>query len=153
MVFRCVSAVRRVLVGATLIVAGAATAAAEVASDTIVKAQNPAISPVLGGSMVSSSLKMIGALFFCLGVFAIGIRLARRFGPTPKTFRKRRIEIREKLSLNSKSAIFLIAVDNREYLVTSGSEQTSMLPAHSVSAPMFSESLDEIYDESGEAHV
>jgi hypothetical protein len=68
MVFRCVSAVRRVVVGATLIVAGAAAAAAEVASDTIVKAQNPAISPVLGGSMVSSSLKMVGALFFCRSV-------------------------------------------------------------------------------------
>jgi flagellar biogenesis protein FliO len=136
-----------------LIMTGAATAAAEVASDAIAKAQTPAISPVLGGSMVSSSLKMIGALFFCLGVFAIGVRLARRFGPTPKTLRRRRIEVRERLSLNSKSAIFLIAVDNREYLVTSGSEQTSILPAHSVSAPMFSESLDEIYDESGEAHV
>ena len=151
--FRCVSVVGWLVVGAVVVISGASKVAAEVVNDAIVKAQASAISPVLGGSMVSSSLKMVGALFFCLGVFAIGVRLARRFTPTPKTSRKRRIEIREKLSLNSKSAIFLIAVDNREYLVTSGSEQTSMLPAHSVTTAMFSESLDEIYEESGEAHV
>jgi flagellar biogenesis protein FliO len=154
MVVSCSSVISRFLSCAVLIASVMSEAAADIgSSEAISKAQTQAITPVLGASMLSSSLKMVGALFFCLGIFAVGVKLARRFAPTPMTSRRRRLEIREKISLNSKSAIFLIAVDNREYLVTSGSEHTSIQPAHSITTPIFSESLDELCDESGEAHV
>jgi flagellar biogenesis protein FliO len=153
MVVSCTRHIGEFFASVMLLLVCATSALAEVAGDVAPKALPPELSPVMGTSMIGSSLKMVGALFFCLCVFAVGVRIARKFSPVQKTSRQRRIEVREKVALNSKAAVYLIAVDNREYLIASGSESVSMLPTHSVTTPLFAESLDEIYDDSGEAHV
>jgi len=106
-----------------------------------------------GPSLTSATLKMVGALCFCLGVLAFGVRVAKRFSGTTGTAKRRRIEVREKAPLSSKAALYLIAVDNREYLVASGSDAVSITPTNSLTTPLFAESLDEVYQESGEANA
>jgi flagellar biogenesis protein FliO len=105
------------------------------------------------GNLTTSTIRMLGALCFCLGVLAVGVRIARRFAGTPKSSRRRRIEVREKTALSSKTALFLIAIDNREYLVASCSNGISVTPTHSITTALFAESLDEVCQESGELHA
>jgi flagellar biogenesis protein FliO len=111
----------------------------------------PALSLGVGQSstsaspIMSTSVRMIGGLFLCLGVFAIVVRLLKRHSSHTGAGR-RRIEIRERVALSSKSALTLIAIDNKEFLVASGSESVNILPTHAVPAGLFAESLDEVVD-------
>ncbi|MFN4895826.1 MAG: hypothetical protein ACK5GN_01030 [Pseudomonadota bacterium] len=146
--------------GATLIVMRAlvlaSVAIASPAFGAEIAAPNVATlpSPTVGApTMLNSTLTMICALCFCLGVFAIGVRYMPRFMGVPKSGRPRRIEVREKLALSPKAALFLVAIDNREYLVASGSDSVSVTATHSITTPLFAESLDEIYEEPGELHA
>jgi flagellar biogenesis protein FliO len=89
---------------------------------------------------------MIGGLFLCLGVFALIVRLLKRHASRTGTGR-RRLEIRERIALSSKASLTLVAIDNREFLVASGSESVSMLPTRVVPPGLFDESLGEVVDE------
>jgi flagellar biogenesis protein FliO len=104
-------------------------------------------------SMASSTLTMVAGLCFCLGVFALGMRISKRFMKSAGASRKRRMEIRERLSLSSKTTLFLVAVDNREYLIANGSDAVSVTPTNSMTTPLFSESLDEFCGDSKELHA
>jgi flagellar biogenesis protein FliO len=106
-----------------------------------------------GMSMFSSGIRMIGGLCFCLGIFALVVRLMRRFSGVGGTAHRRRIEVREKMTLSSKASIFLIAVDNREYLIAQGSDSVSVTPTHSMTTPLFTESLEEVCAEVGDLHA
>jgi flagellar biogenesis protein FliO len=96
--------------------------------------------------IMSTSARMIGGLFLCLGVFAIIVRLLKRHASRSGTGR-RRLEIRERVALSSKASLTLVAIDNREFLVASGSESVSILPTRVVPPGLFDESLDEVADE------
>lgn len=96
-------------------------------------------------SIMSSSARMIGGLFLCLGVFAIGVRMLKRYGVRARST-QRRIEIRERVALSSKASLTLVAIDNKEFLVASGSESVSILPTHATPPGLFAESLDEVED-------
>jgi flagellar biogenesis protein FliO len=113
----------------------------------------PPVTPGAEINMVSSTITMLGALCFCLGVFAVGVRFLRRFSAGAGPMRRRRIEVREKMALSSKASLFLIAVDNREYLIAQGSDSVSVTPTHSITTPLFAESMDEICADIGEVHV
>jgi flagellar biogenesis protein FliO len=104
-------------------------------------------------TMVGSTLKMIGGLCFCLGLLAVGVRVMKKYTACQGPTRRRRIEIREKVALSGKASLFLVAVDNREYLVASGSDSTSITETHSVTTPLFAESLAELCEEPGELHA
>ena len=95
------------------------------------------------GSVTASCLRMVGALFFCLGVFAGGVHLYRKFGSRGGTSSKRRMVVRERLSLSSKSALVLVSLDGKEFVVASGSEQVTIVPTNSIMATSFTESLDQ----------
>lgn len=103
--------------------------------------------------MFVSTLKMLGGLCFCLGLLALGARIMRKMPGCQSPSRRRRLEIREKLALSSRAALYVVAVDNREYLIASGSDSTSITPTHSITTPLFAESLDEVCEEVGELHA
>jgi flagellar biogenesis protein FliO len=100
-----------------------------------------------GPSMTSTGLRMFGGLFLCLGVFALGVRLFKRYATHPQSATRRRIEIRERIQLSSKSSLLLVAVDDKEYLITRGSETVCIVPNQSSSAEMFAESLNDASDD------
>jgi flagellar biogenesis protein FliO len=104
-------------------------------------------------SMFSSTVTMLGGLCFCLGIFAVAVRFLRRFSVGGGPARRRRIEVRERMALSSKASVFLVAVDNREYLIAQGSDSVSVTPTHSMTTPLFTESLDEVCAEVGELHA
>jgi flagellar biogenesis protein FliO len=95
------------------------------------------------GSVTASCLRMIGALFFCLGVFAGGVHLYRKFGNKVGSSSKRRMVVRERLALSSKSALVLVSLDGKEFVVASGSEHVTLVPTNAITAVSFSESLDD----------
>ncbi len=97
-------------------------------------------------SIMSTSARMIGGLFLCLGVFAIVVRLLKRHGVRSGTGR-RRIEVKERIALSSKASLTLVAIDNKEFLVASGSESVSILPTRAIPPGLFAESLDEVAHE------
>lgn len=103
-------------------------------------------SGTFSSSIMSTSARMVGGLFLCLGVFAIGIRVLKRYGARQGSAR-RRIEIRERVALSPKASLTLVSIDNKEFLVASGSESVSILPTRSVPPGLFAESLDEAADE------
>jgi flagellar biogenesis protein FliO len=104
-------------------------------------------------SRASSTLTMVAGLSFCLGVFALGMRITKRFTKTSGAGRRRRLEVRERLSLTSKTTLFLVAIDNREYLIANGSDSVSVTPTNSMTTPLFSESLEELCDDPKEIHA
>jgi len=102
------------------------------------------------GSVTASCLRMVGALFFCLGVFAGGVHLYRRCATKAGGLSKRRMVVRERLALSSKSSLVLVSLDGKEFVVASGSENVTLVPTNTITAASFSESLDE---ESGQDEV
>jgi flagellar biogenesis protein FliO len=98
-------------------------------------------------SLASSSARMIGGLFLCLGVFAFGVRMFKKYTSGPQVASRRRIEVRERVQLSSKSSLLLVAVDNREFLVARGSETVQIVPNQSGAAELFAESLDGVSNE------
>jgi flagellar biogenesis protein FliO len=100
----------------------------------------------LSSSIMSTSARMIGGLFLCLGVFAVVVRLLKRHGARSGAGR-RRIEVRERIALSSKASLTLVAIDNKEFLVASGSESVSILPTRAIPPGLFAESLDEVTHE------
>jgi flagellar biogenesis protein FliO len=114
----------------------------------IVSAEIPAVGVVNfgandSGSATASCLRMVGALFFCLGVFAGGVHLYRKFVHKVGTASKRRMIVRERLSLSSKSALILVSLDGKEFVVASGSEHVTLVPTNTIMAASFSESLED----------
>lgn len=97
-------------------------------------------------TIMSSSVRMIGGLFLCLGVFALGVRLFKRHSSRTSTGR-RRIEVRERVALSPKASLTLVAIDNKEFLVASGSDSVSILPTRAIPPGLFDESLDRVADE------
>jgi flagellar biogenesis protein FliO len=109
----------------------------------IVAAEMPAVmgasfAATDSGSVTASCLRMVGALFFCLGVFAGGVHLYRKFGTKSGASSKRRMMVRERLSLSSKSALILVSLDGKEFIVASGSEHVTLVPTNTNMAASFS---------------
>jgi flagellar biogenesis protein FliO len=99
-------------------------------------------------SMVARSARMIGGLLLCLGVFALGMRLMQKQGLKRRQGSQRRLEILEKIAISPKSSIALVALDNKEFLVASGSDAVQILPTNAITSRTFAESLHEIGEES-----
>jgi hypothetical protein len=51
--------------------------------------------------------------------------------------------VRERLALSSKSALVLVSLDGKEFVVASGSEHVTLVPTNAITAVSFSESLDD----------
>jgi flagellar biogenesis protein FliO len=100
-------------------------------------------------SLAGSSLRMLGALLLCLGVFALGLKIAARIKGESFTPKRRRLEVRERLSIAPKISVTLIALDNREYLLASGANSVTLVSTNSLTTPLFADSLDQVLDDVG----
>jgi flagellar biogenesis protein FliO len=100
-------------------------------------------------SLVGSSLRMLGALLLCLGVFALGLKVTARIRGESLKPRRRRMEVRERLNISSKLSVTLISLDNREYLLASGSNSVTLVATNSITTPLFADSLDQVLDDVG----
>ena len=92
--------------------------------------------------MLTGMFKMIGGLLLCLGLFAGGIHLLKRYAPhTKRHSKRRRLELREKLHISSKMTATLIAVDNREFLIATAGDSVTVVPTYSLNTGSFEDSL------------
>jgi len=101
------------------------------------------------GGMTGSFVRMFGALFFCLGLFAAGIQVYRKYIAKQGGSIRRRLIILERVALTQKASLMVVSLDGKEFLVASGSEKVTMLPAQALSTPVFTESLHEACEEVG----
>lgn len=88
-----------------------------------------ALPQVESESLAASFVRMVGAFLLCLGVFAGGMHLYRRYGGTGLRATSRRLKIIERIAITTKSAVTLIALDGKEFLVTSGPESMTIIAA------------------------
>jgi flagellar biogenesis protein FliO len=102
-------------------------------------------------SASSSVIRMIGGLFLCLGVFAAVVRLLRRNALASKGHR--RLQVREKVALSAKASLQLVAVDNREFLVSSTADHISIVPLHSITTELFADSLEALNSDDEARHA
>ncbi|MBX7139240.1 MAG: flagellar biosynthetic protein FliO [Oligoflexia bacterium] len=72
-----------------------------------------------------SAIKMIQALGLCIGVFLIATFLVRKYGPKNLMPTGRRLRVREKLPVTSKTSLMLIEVDERPFLVAVGPDHVA----------------------------
>lgn len=100
-------------------------------------------------SLAGSSFRMLGALLLCLGVFALGLKIAVRLKGESLKPKRRRLEVRERLSIAPKLSVTLIALDNREYLLASGAHSVTLVATNSLTTPLFADSLDQVLDDVG----
>jgi flagellar biogenesis protein FliO len=93
-------------------------------------------------SLTFTSMRMLGGLLLCLGVFAVGIRYMKRHNLGTHS-RPRRMEIRERMALSSKASLTLITIDSKEFLVATSSDSVSIIPTHTARLDLFATSLEE----------
>lgn len=92
-------------------------------------------------SFAGSFVRMIGGFLLCLGVFAGGIYLYRRYGAVGIRGVSRRLMIIERMPITAKSAVTLVSLDGKEFIVTSGPDNLRVVPTHAVGKDTFDESL------------
>lgn len=106
----------------------------------------PAVGSPSDAGMLTGMFKMIGGLLLCLGLFAGGIHLLKRYAPHSKRrSNRRRLELREKLHISSKMTATLIAVDNREFLIATAGDSVTVVPTYSLNTGSFEDSLEDAY--------
>ena len=94
-------------------------------------------------SAQGSTLRMLGGLFFCIGIFGFGVHLFKRYGLPRAGVDKRRLHIIERVSLTAKSSLLLVKLDGREFLLTAGAEQSRLISLPREEVGVFTEDLDE----------
>lgn len=96
--------------------------------------------------MLSGMFRMIGGLLLCLGLFAGGMYIFKKYAPqTNRYTKRRRMELREKLHISSKMTATLIAIDNREFLIATAGDSVTVIPTYSLNTGSFEDSLDAAY--------
>jgi hypothetical protein len=86
-------------------------------------------------------------VFFCLGAFAAGIHVYRRYIGKHGVAGRPRLIIRERVALTPKATLMVVSLDGKEFLVASGSEKVTLLPSHALSTAHFGDSLNDVCDE------
>jgi flagellar biogenesis protein FliO len=96
---------------------------------------------------------MVGGLFLCFGVLGFGLHLYKRY-VLPRSFSaQRRLHIVERLQLSQKSALVLVKLDGKEFLMTTGSESTRLISPPHKTEEIFEETLSSACNEVGEYNV
>lgn len=98
----------------------------------------------------SSALRMVGGLFLCLGLFGFAVHVYRRY-VLPRTVSvQRRLQIVERIQLTQKSALVLVKLDNREFIMSTGTESSRLVPLTGRHEELFDETLNGACQEVGE---
>lgn len=101
----------------------------------------------------SSALRMVGGLFLCLGLLGAGVHVYKRCVLPRSLSSQRRMQVVERLQLSSKSALLLVKLDGKEFVMSTGSESARLVPLQSRSEEIFEETLSSACNEVGEYNV
>ena len=101
-------------------------------------------------SAQSSVLRMVGGLFLCVGLFGFGIHLYKRYLLPRSLSSDRRLRIVERLQLTQKSALLLVTLDGKEFLLSTGAEQSRLITPPKSGEEFFDESLSTACADVGE---
>lgn len=101
----------------------------------------------------SSALRMVGGLFLCLGLLGAGVHVYKRYVLPRSLSSQRRMQVVERLQLSSKSALLLVTLDGKEFVMSTGSESARLVPLQSRSEEIFEETLSSACDDVGEYNV
>ena len=98
----------------------------------------------------SSVLRMVGGLFLCVGLFGFGIHLYKRYLLPRSLSSDRRLRVVERLQLTQKSSLLLVTLDGKEFLVSTGAEQSRLITPPKSGEEYFDESLSSACADVGE---
>jgi flagellar biogenesis protein FliO len=98
----------------------------------------------------SSVLRMVGGLFLCLGMFGCGIHVYRRYVLPRTGSTQRRLQLVERLQLSQKSALVLVKLDGKEFIMSTGAESSRLVPLTSANEELFDEALNGACQDVGE---
>lgn len=126
---------------ASFVALGAVESFAELPTTLSPQGASPVGSSTESYSFAGSFIRMIGGFLLCLGVFAGGIVLYRRYGTMAIRGVSRRLTVIERIPITAKSALSLVSLDGREFLVTSGPDNLRVVSTQTVGKDSFDESL------------
>lgn len=98
----------------------------------------------------SSALRMVGGLFLCLGMFGCGIHVYRRYVLPRTGCTQRRLQLVERLQISQKSALVLVKLDGKEFIMSTGAESSRLVPLASAHEELFDEALNGACQDVGE---
>ncbi len=98
----------------------------------------------------SSALRMVGGLFLCLGLLGAGVHVYKRYVVPRSSASQRRMQVVERLQLSPKSALLLVTLDGKEFVMATGSESTRFVPLQSRNEALFEETLSSACNDQGE---
>lgn len=98
----------------------------------------------------SSALRMIGGLFLCLGMFGCGVHMYRRYVLPRTGSAQRRLQLVERLQISQKSALVLVKLDGKEFIMSTGAESSRLVPLASAPEELFDEALNGACQDVGE---
>jgi flagellar biogenesis protein FliO len=98
----------------------------------------------------TSALRMVGGLFLCLGLLGAGVHIYKKYVLPRSLSSQRRMQVIERLQLSPKSALVLVKFDGKEFMMTTGSEATRLVPLQSRNEELFEESLSSACHDVGE---
>ncbi len=101
----------------------------------------------------SSALRMAGGLFLCLGLLGAGVHVYKRYVLPRSLSSQRRMQVVERLQISPKSALVLVKLDGKEFVMTTGSESTRLVPLQSRSEELFEDTLSSACNDVGEYNV
>jgi len=101
----------------------------------------------------SSVLRMVGGLFLCFGMLGFGLHIYKRHVLPRSLSSSRRLQVVERLQISQKSALVLVKLDGKEFLMTTGTEQSRLVPLQERREDLFDETLASACDEAGEYNV
>jgi Flagellar biosynthesis protein, FliO len=93
-------------------------------------------------SAQSSTLRMLGGLFFCVGIFGFGVHLFKRYGLSRSGATTRRLQVVERVALSPKCSLLLVQLDGREFLLTAGAEQSRLIVPPRAETGQFADDLE-----------
>ena len=98
----------------------------------------------------SSALRMVGGLLLCLGVLGFGAHVYKKYVLPRSLCSQRRLQIVERLQLSQKNALVLVKLDDKEFLMATGSDSSRLVPISLRDNDLFEETLSSACDEVGE---
>jgi flagellar biogenesis protein FliO len=96
---------------------------------------------------------MLGGFLFCLGLFAAGIHLYKRFFLRANGTVQRRLRVIERLPITQKNSLLLVELDGREVLLATGPDAPTVLVPHPKRDVSFEDSLLDLETSEEQIHA
>ena len=94
----------------------------------------------IGGDIALTGVRVLEGLLLCLGVLALGVYIAKRFGFKPAGGAARKIKLIERTPLSSRTALVLAEIEGKTVLISVGAERVSFFEVRD--AALFGDGLN-----------